>query len=66
MENNINLESLSEEEAYELCLKLLDKCNRDVLDMKKSIDDTVNYCSALDNFAKKYPALVNNYLLSKN
>jgi hypothetical protein len=66
MENNINLENLSEEEAYDLCLKLLDKCNQDVLDMKKTIDNTVNYCSALDNFAKKYPSFVNDYFLSKN
>lgn len=66
MENKINLENLSEEEAYELCLKLLDKANQDVIDMKKSIDRTVNYCNNLDNFAKKYPTLVEDYLSSKN
>lgn len=70
MDKNVNLENLSEEEAYELCLKLLDKANQDIVDMNKHMNDTVNYCHNLDNFAKKYPpTLVINvidYLNSKN
>jgi hypothetical protein len=70
MDKKINLENLSDEEAYELCLKLLDKANHDVVDMNKSIEKTLNYCNNLDNFAKKYSPLfvlnVIDYLNSKN
>ncbi|MFH1503239.1 MAG: hypothetical protein ABIE36_01120 [Candidatus Diapherotrites archaeon] len=66
MDKNVNLENLSEEEAYELCLKLLDKANQDVISMNKSVGNTLNYCDNLDNFAKKYPLLAYNYLSSKN
>jgi hypothetical protein len=63
MENKIKLENLSEEEAYKLCIKLLDKCNQDIANMNKHINDTINYCDNLDNFAKKYhPAFVLNVL----
>jgi hypothetical protein len=66
MIKNINLENLSEEEAYELCIKLLDKANQDVVDMNKRVNDTLNYCDSLNNFAKRYPYLVVNYLDSNN
>lgn len=66
MDKNLNLEELSEEEIFELCLKLLNKANQDVLDMKKSLDNTINYCNSLDNFAKKYPLLAYKFILSKN
>lgn len=70
MDKNLNLENLSEEETYELCLKLLDKSNQNVIDMNKSIEKTVNYCNNLDNLAKKYPPIfvinVIDYLKSKN
>jgi len=66
MENNVNLEGLSEEEASELCSKLLGACNQSITEIKKIINDNINYCHALDSFAKKYPHLFNNYLLSKN
>jgi len=65
MKNSINTENLSEEEAYELCLKLLDKANQDVLDMIKSINDTENYCNKLDNLGKNIHLLHIITFLSK-
>lgn len=66
MDKNLNLKKLSEEEAFELCLKLLDKANQDALDMKKSLDNTLNYCDNLDSFSQRYPPLEYKFLLSKN